>query len=132
MTKFFKIASIVYRLLIGLLLIFSTGAILMVGSAGHSSNLRKEEFLFFAVTALTIILLTVYQNIDKSNKIRTALRYSLTILFFVTIAFEIYSIYETYFICKCFTKADHITSLTIFLFGILTTIVLTGLVKDKL
>ena len=132
MTNLFKITSIVYRLLLGLLLIFSVGAIFIVGGAGHSPNLRTEDFLFFVLTALTIILLTLYQNIDKSNIIRTALRYFLMVIFFTTLAFEIYSIYDTYFICKCFTKADHITSLTIFLFGILTTIVLTGLIKDKL
>ncbi len=132
MIKLFKITSIVYRLLLGLLLIFLIGGIFMVGVAGHSPNLRTEDFLIFILTILTITLLTFYQNIEKSNKIRTTLRYFLVVLFFATLTFEIYSIYETYFICRCFTTGDHITSFTIFLFGILTTIVLTGLIKSKL
>lgn len=132
MTKLFKLASILYRLLLGLLLLFSIVASFVVGAAGHSAKATAGDYLFYALTVSTIVLLTLYQSIEKSTSGGRVLHYLLIVLFFAAIGFEIYSVYETYFICKCFTTGDHITSLLIFLFGILTAIVLTGLIKDKL
>ncbi|MEO8770412.1 MAG: hypothetical protein ABI402_10020 [Ferruginibacter sp.] len=132
MTKIYFIASISYRLVFGILIPLSLYAIAMVSSAGHDPHMG-EACLTLLFIATTISLLTIYQNSDKENNAgRKAFRYTLIGLVLVSLFYECYSLYDTWIICGCFTKEDNIESFIIFIFGLITSTVLAGLIKNKL
>ena len=132
MKKIYSVASIIYRLALGIFIPISIYAIAMVSSAGHDANIG-EAFLTSLFIATTISVLTIYQNIDEErSSLRKLLRYILIVLVLVTIYYECSWIYETWFVCKCFAGVFNITNLIIFIFGFISTTVLIGILKYKL
>jgi len=133
MTQLYKTCSFIYRIVLVLIIPLLLTGQFLVSVAGHNRDFDKSNYISFVYIILTVILLTIFQKADKENKsIRTALRYVIIALVLISIGFEMSSLYDIFLICKCFTIGDNIISAIIILFTFITTMLLIGLVKDKI
>ena len=132
MLKLYRFSSIIYRLVLALLI----PAILVgniVGSVvtGHPRDLNWNDYSFILYLAITVPLLTLYVNMDNSfNLGKTILFFIVACLVLISIAVQLYTLYEKFFICKCFTVGDNLTSGVVFIFLMISIVVFAGLITN--
>ena len=132
MHRLYRISSVIYRLILTLtipvLLLFK----ILVAAAGHNRDFERKDYLFFAYILATVILLTLHHNSNKRNTTnKIVLFYPATGLVLTSIVLEVLSLYDTFFICKCFTSSDNIGSVLTFLFLLIPIIVFVGLINEQ-
>jgi hypothetical protein len=128
----FKISSFIYRIILGLVIPLEIVGNLLSAASGHNRSFQTSDYLLFSYIIVTILLLTEYQKLDKLDTTikKNILLYITTGLVLTSVGIELYSFYDTYFICKCFTTEDNVGSVLTFLFLIITFIVLYRLILD--
>ena len=132
MHRLYKISSIIYRIILTLFIPALLIGNFLVGSAGHNRNFDKLDYLLFAYIIGTVILLTLHENSDKrQNANKTIVFYVVAGLVLTSAILEIVALYDTFFICKCFTTGDNFSSALTVLFLLITIIVFAGLINGQ-
>ena len=127
----YKICSIVYRLLLILVIPMIFIAKIIVGSAGHNSDYNCSDYLASAFIVITVTTMTILSFMDdQKSQIKNGLRYAAVTFVSISIVFEIYGLYEMLRDTE-FTAGENVLTASIFLFSIISSIVLWGLMKDK-
>lgn len=129
----YKPCSILFRIILGLAIPALILGQFYSGAAGHNRNFSVSDKLFFAYLIATITLLTYYHNSEKKHLlIGKVIFYAISALVFVSMVYELYALYDTFFICNCFTTGDNIISILIFIFFLISTIVFVGLILERI
>ncbi|WP_276503614.1 hypothetical protein [Terrimonas pollutisoli] len=132
MPKLYRICSIIYRLILGLAIPALLAGNFLVAAAGHSKTISRKDYFLFAYLLSTVTLLTLYHNTDKERHTgKRILFFIVAALVLVSIVFELYSLYDIFFLCRCFTASDNIGTLLIFLFSVIATIVFAGIIREQ-
>ena len=127
----YKLCSVIYRIVLALVLPVFVVAQVLVGAAGHSSDPKWHDYLLVTVCVTTVILLTTLFHLDKEDSaIRNIIRYACIGLVSVSVAFEVYGLYD---LCSTseFTKGETIGIAIFLLFTLISITVLWGVIKDK-
>jgi hypothetical protein len=125
MNRLYKICSIIYRIILAFLIPF----LFFIVELSHNKNYSPIFFLIIAAIALTLLLLTFFQNTDKHRKTWTPLlRYVVMVLVLISIIAETSILYQMY------PYLDFGLLSMVFLVGFYfsTIIVFVGLWKDHL
>ena len=131
MNYLFKLCSIIYRIALLLVLPVFFVAQVFVGAAGHSAHSQWYDYLLVTGCLTTVILLTTLFNLDKDDSaVRNVIRYACIVLVSVSVAFEVYGLYDLWSASN-YTEED-VIGIAIFLFITLISItVLWGVIRDK-
>ena len=130
MNQLIKICSIIYRLVLVLIVPANLLGNLLAAIAGHNRNFSWVDYLMFGYLLLTAILLTLYYKIKKRQAKHTGfLFYVVSGLVFMSIVFQLYQLYDIFFICRCFSPEENVFTAAIFIFLIISSIVFIGLIK---
>jgi pilus assembly protein TadC len=133
MRNIYKLCSIIYRLILIISIPLEIIGNLLSATAGHNRAFDKSAYITFAYIILTVALLTFFQHVGKEKiNPRKIIRYILIPLLFASICFEIYTLYSTLFKDKNFTTADFTLDTAVFLFMIVTSLILHGVVNNKI
>jgi hypothetical protein len=131
MELIYKLCSIIYRLVLALVIPVCFVAKILVGAAGHNSDFIWSDYLLFAFSVITVILLTIlFRNRELESQVRSFIRVACIILVSISVVFEIYGLYD-FFTNSEFSIGDNIGLSIVLLFTIITLIVLRRIVKDK-
>jgi hypothetical protein len=104
---------------------------IIVGSAGHNSDYNCSDYLASAFIVITVTTMTILSFMDdQKSQIKNGLRYAAVTFVSISIVFEIYGLYEMLRDTE-FTAGENVLTASIFLFSIISSIVLWGLMKDK-
>ncbi len=124
----YKVASFIYKLSLVILIIIFLLGMFAAFASGHSAVVKITDILQLILLPITLTNLIIYQK-KQNNHI---FRISLLCLLFINIFFFTYLIYDTVFICKCFTQEDYLTTFTAGFLAIIALIVTIGVIKYKL
>lgn len=127
----YKLCSVIYRIVLALVLPVFIVAQVLVGAAGHSSDPKWHDYLLVTVCVATVILLTTLFHLDKEDStVRNIIRYACIVLISVSIAFEVYGLYD---ICSAgdFSNGEAIGVAIFLLFTLISITVLWGVIKDE-
>lgn len=127
----YKVSFHIYRIFLIAFIPLYFFAKFMVGAAGHNSAVEITDYFVGAFVILTSVLLVIF---PKSNENRNALRFAIVVLLAVHIAFLIYQLYDSWLLYKRqnFGNADNIPVAIIIFFIAICSIVISGLLKNKL
>lgn len=131
MSFLFKFCSVIYRIILALVLPMFVVAQVLVGAAGHSANPNWHDYLLVTVCVATVVLLTILFYLDKEDSaVRNIIRYACICLVSVTVAFEVYELYDLYSTSD-FSKGEAIGIAIFLLFTLISITVLWGIIKDE-
>lgn len=132
MTTLYKVSSIIYRLILTLVIPASLVGNFLTGEAGHNRDFRWFDYLFFLYLIVTVGLLTLYNNLGNEYKTsNTGLFFVVETLILISIVLGLYQLYDTFFVCKCFTNGDNISILMLSVFVTISVMVFWGLYKER-
>lgn len=131
MNFLYKLCSVIYRIVLALVLPVFVVAQVLVGAAGHRADPKWHDYLLVTVSVATVILLTILFHLEKEEGgVRNIIRFASLILVSVTVAFEIYGLYD---LCSesDFSKGEIIGIAIFLLFTLISITVLWGIIKDE-
>lgn len=126
----FRISSIIFRTGLLLVPIVAFIASALVGTAGHSSNFKKTDYLLFVFCITTFIVLTVYENIKKKEKTNVIFLLAL-VLTLISAVFLIYFIVDAFFLNEYKEESNPVYNGFLGIFSVINFIVLAGFFLDK-
>ena len=134
MKNSYKISFHIYRgILISIVPLFLF-AKLMVGAAGHNTEIKINDYSFVGFSILTAVLLTAFNQTDHAKSIRKILRSTIIILVLIGILFLLYGLYDftMLYFDHHFTLQDNIPVGILLLLIALSATLLIGLLKNKI
>jgi len=134
MKNSYRISFHIYRgILISILPLFLF-AKLMVGAAGHNSEIKISDYGFVGFSILTAVLLTAFNQTDHAKSIRKILRSTIIVLVLIGILFLLYGLYDftMLYFDHHFTLQDNIPVGILLLLIALSATLLIGLLKNKI
>ena len=132
MTNLYKVCSVIYRILLVLIIPVTFIAQFLVAVAGHNSDSSRSDYLVFTFIIITVALLTILSNVDREKRqVRSILRYASICFVSISLCVELYGLYDIFKNGE-FSPGENIISLIVFLFTIISVIVLLGLIKGKI
>jgi len=134
MKNSYRISFHIYRgILISILPLFLF-AKLMVGAAGHNTEIKISDSAFVGFSILTAVLLTAFNQTDHAKSIRKILRSTIIVLVLIGILFLLYGLYDftMLYFDHHFTLQDNIPVGILLLLIALSATLLIGLLKNKI
>jgi hypothetical protein len=128
----FIFCSWIYRIVLALIIPAEIIGNFLSAAAGHSRSFTMNDYLFFGYLIATVGSLTLYQKlgIEEPIAVQRTLLFVTTGLVLTSVGFEIYSLYDTLVICKCFTGGDKILLVLTSLFLFVTLVILWHLSRN--
>lgn len=131
MELLYKLCSIIYRLILALVIPVFVVAKVLVGAAGHNSDVTWSDYLVFAFSVITLTILTIWFRIGKEeSRVRNIIHLSCITLVSISIVFEIYGLYDLFSNSE-FSPGENIGISIVLLFTIVSLTVLWRIMKDK-
>lgn len=132
MKMLYKSASIVYRLVLTLAILALLLGNFLSAVAGHNTQFNWTDYLLFAYLIVTVATLTIYTKIETEDLNITVILFFLTAALITTgILLVLYELYDSFFICNCYSGEDTVISILLFAFIVISTILLVGLIRRR-
>ena len=135
MDKIYKICLHTYRIILILALPTYLISYFLVGAAGHNSTMKIENLVLLGFLIIVPTLLTILVKIDNAKiQLKKALCIILIVLIWISVLYFFYGLYDFWslFQNERFELGDSIPVLFIIFFIALSSVLLVGLVKNKI
>jgi uncharacterized membrane protein YiaA len=133
MDKLFTLCFNIYRFLLFFLFPFFIFGMIMYGIGGHNSNLNYTDYIFLGFILITPIVLTYFKRTKSKKNNRIILKWTSSILVLIGIIIICIGFFNQVLLYKenNFNSGDSFITFLLLLSITLSTIVLVGLMNDK-
>lgn len=132
MIKLYKGCFFIYRITLALLIVFVAFNNMAGGSSRHNIDYDIPDLVLIIFGIITVTFISLLHRPGIGVPMQRAIRYTVVTFVLATIFFDIYFLYYTFFICRCFAGGDIFISVLLVVFTAVSTISFLALAKNKI
>jgi hypothetical protein len=132
MLKLYKGCFFVYRITLVLLVISLLFNNIKADAPRHNIDYDIPDLVLVIFGLITTTLIWQLQRPGINISLKRTVQYVVATFVFASIFFEIYFLYYTFFVCRCFSGGDIFITILLVLFTVMTAISFLALVKNKI